>query len=157
MQETLIKVTGEAHVRVVSAEGIVKIDNVVKNLVVNAGLTAIVNRLANISPASDCIFGYISVGTSSTTPAAGDTQLGAEVARKAITSRANSTTQAAVSATFNAGDIPGTPVTIAEAGIFIDGTGTLNSGTLFSHLPLNVTVQSTDSLFIDWRITLASA
>ena len=70
---------------------------------------------------------------------------------------ANSTTQAAVSATFNAGDIPGTPVTIAEAGIFIDGTGTLNSGTLFSHLPLNVTVQSTDSLFIDWRITLASA
>ena len=149
--------TGEALVLVVSADGIVKVDKVVKNLVVDAGLTAIVARMALVSPPGDILFGYIGIGTSATAPASGDTQLGAEVARKAITSRANSTTQAAVSATFNAGDIPGTPVTIAEAGIFIGGSGTLNSGTLFSHLPLNVTVQSTDSLFIDWRITLASA
>ncbi len=150
-----IKVTGEVHIRVVGPDGIVKHDQHVKNLLVTAGLTLLANRIADATPDSDCLVTYIGVGTSSTSPSAGNTQLGTEVARKAILSRTNSAAVAAISTTFNAGDI--SPTTIEELGLFIGGSASANTGTLLARVLDSFAVTSLDSVFVDWRVTFSDA
>lgn len=150
-----IKATGEVHIRVVGADGQIKHDRKVKNLVVTAGLTLLANRISDATPDSGCLVNYIAVGTNNTAPAAGNTTLGAENARKQVASRTNSAAVAAISTTFNAGEVPTS--TINELGLFIDGTGTANSGTLLARVLDTFAVTALDSVFIDWRITFADA
>lgn len=150
-----IKATGEVHIRVVGADGQIKHNRKVKNLVVTAGLTLLANRISDATPDSGCLVNYIAVGTDNTAPAAGDTTLGAENARKQVASRTNSAAVAAISTTFNAGEVPTS--TINELGLFIDGTGTANSGTLLARVLDTFAVTALDSVFIDWRITFADA
>lgn len=150
-----IKATGEVHIKVVGADGVIKHNRTVKNLVVNAGLTLLANRIADATPDSGCLVNYIAVGTGNTAPAAGNTTLVAENARKQVASRTNSTVTAAISTTFNAGEVPTS--TIEELGLFIDGTGTVNSGTLLARVLDTFAVTALDSVFVDWRITFADA
>lgn len=86
------------------------------NLVVNAGLDAIKDRLLN--PATVvALFGFIAIGTDATPEAAGQTALGAEVARGAVTYTAGGTGVATIERTFAAGVGTGA---ITEAGAFND-------------------------------------
>lgn len=149
-----IKIKGELHVRVVR-DGKVIQEVKKKNLVVDAGLTLLANRLSDASPDSGCLINYIAVGTGTNAPDASDTQLQTENARKAVASRTNSAAVAAISTVFNAGEVPTS--TLKEVGIFIDASATANSGTLFARQNIDVAVTALDSVFIDWRITLASA
>jgi hypothetical protein len=148
---------GEATFTVVGPDGNVKEKKAQKNLVVTAGLVAIADRLSNASPASSLLIGYIAVGDDNTAAASGDTTLGNEIARKAVQSRTQSGGVVAVSTTFAVGDIPGVPTTVQEAAVFIEGTGAADSGTLLCHVVESIAVGALDSLFIDWRITLADA
>lgn len=150
-----IKATGEVHIRVVGADGKIKHDRKVKNLVVTAGLTLLANRISDATPDSGCLVNYIAVGTNNTAPAAGNTTLGAENARKQVASRTNSAAVAAISTTFNAGEVPTS--TINELGLFIDGTASADSGTLLARVLDTFAVTALDSVFIDWRITFADA
>jgi hypothetical protein len=150
-----IKATGEVHIKVVGADGRIKHDKTVKNLIVTAGLTLLANRIADATPDSGCLVNYIAVGTDNTAPAGGDTTLGAENARKQVSSRVNSGAVAAISTTFNAGDVPTS--TIEELGLFIDGTASADSGTLLARVLDTFAVTALDSVFVDWRITFASA
>lgn len=150
-----IKATGEVHIRVVGADGRIKHDKKVKNLVVTAGLTLLANRISDASPDSGCLVNYIAVGTGVTAPAAGNTTLVTENARKQVSSRTNSAAVAAISTTFNAGEVPAS--TIGELGLFIDGTATANSGTLLARVLDSFVVTALDSVFIDWRITFQDA
>lgn len=149
-----IKIKGELRVRVVR-DGKVIQEVSKKNLVVNAGLTLLANRLSDASPDSGCLINYIAVGTGTDSPDAADTTLQTENARKAVASRTNSGAVAAISTVFNAGEVPTS--TLKEVGIFIDATGTVDSGTLFARQNIDVAVTAIDSVFIDWRISLASA
>ena len=85
-----------------SITGNIKDRRELKNLVVTTGKTFIASRM---TAASAAVMGWIAVGTSSTSPAAGDTALGAELARVAtsvsgVTPTANSVTYVS---TFSAG------------------------------------------------------
>lgn len=86
------------------------------NLVVNAGLDAIKDRLVNPATAA-AVWGFLAIGTDATPEAAGNTTLGAEVARAATTYTAGGTGVATVERTFAAGVGTGA---ITEAGLFND-------------------------------------
>lgn len=150
-----VRPRGEVHIVVRGADGQIKHESHHRNVVVNAGLTLLANRIASASPSSSCLVNYIGTGTGTNVPATSDTQLQTENARKAVLSRTNSATVAAISTTFNAGDVPNS--TIKELGLFIDGTGSANTGTLLARVADNFAVTALDSVFVDWRITLADA
>lgn len=147
--------TGEVHVKVIGENGEVKHESRKKNLVVTVGLTLLANRISDATPDSGCLVNYVAVGTGTNAPAAGNTQLQTENARKTVTSRINSGAVAAISTTFNAGEVPTS--TIKELGLFIDGTGSANSGSLLARVNDDFAVTALDSVFIDWRITFSDA
>src|SRR5574343_1548550 len=103
---------------------------IVKNIVVRAGRTVIAQRLAGTTTYSLTV-NYGALGSSSTTPASTDTQLGSELAsgRVAVTSQTYVNNIAYLSFFFPAG----TSLTYAEFGNFIDGTASPNTGQLFTH------------------------
>lgn len=87
-----------------------------KNLVVNAGLEDVKDLLLN--PATALVgFGWIAIGSDATPEAAGQTALGAELARGAVTYTSGGTGVATIERTFAAGVGTGA---ITEAGAFND-------------------------------------
>lgn len=146
---------GEVHIVVRGADGEIKHESHNRNVVVDAGLTLLANRLSDASPDSGCLVNYIATGTGTNAPNASDTQLQTENSRKAVLSRTNDGTTAAISTTFGAAEVPTS--TIKELGLFIDATGTANSGTLLARVADDFAVTALDSVFVDWRITLADA
>lgn len=126
-----------------------------KNLVVDAGLTLLANRISDATPDSGCLVNYIAVGTGTNAPDPTDVALQTETARKQVSSRANSAGVAAISTVFSATEVPTS--TLKEVGLFIDGTGTADSGTLFARQNIDLAVTAIDAVFIDWRITFAAA
>jgi|SRR6185312_2186452 len=91
------------------------------------------------SGANTSLITYFAIGTSGTSPTAGDTKLGAEVFRKKISTYVNGNTgELIVTGELGGGDAVG--VTIAEVGIFGGGTassikdsGVLIGRGLYSH------------------------
>lgn len=150
-----VRPRGEVHIVVRGPDGKIKHDSLHKNIVVDAGLTLLANRLTDASPDSGCLINYVATGTGVTAPNASDTQLQTENARKLVLSRTNDGTTAAISTTFGAGEVPTS--TIKELGLFIDGSAGANTGTLLAHVADNFAVTALDSVFIDWRITFADA
>ena len=146
---------GEVHIVVRGPDGIIKHESHNRNVVVDVGLTLLANRLSDATPDSGCLVNYIATGTGTNVPGASDTQLQTENARKLVLSRTNDGTTAAISTTFGAGEVPTS--TIRELGLFIDGTASANTGTLLARVADNFAVTALDSVFIDWRITLADA
>ncbi len=97
---------------------------------------------------------YIALGTSGTAPAIGDTKLGAEVFRKAVTSYTNGTTGEVIFSGYIApGDAVG--VAIAEVGWF-GGTSAgagANTGVLLAHGLYAHTKTATESIQISLDFT----
>lgn len=75
--------------------------------------------------------GYVEIGTSSTTPTAADTALGASVARAAISYAQNS--GGVCTLQFFIVDASLANGTYREAGTFVGGSNTLASGNMFNH------------------------
>lgn len=148
-----VKICGECTLRVVRDGKTIK-KKVMKNLVVDAGLTAIANRLGDATPDSTLLISYIAVGDDNTAAAAGDTVLGNEIDREAVTSRANSGAVVSVATVFAAGVLPAD--TYEEFGVFIEGSDTADTGTLLSRVIGSIAITALDALFIDWRFTLAN-
>lgn len=143
-----LKVNGELRVVLTGPDGAVKEDHNLKNLVVDAGLNFIVNRMkeGTATPMS-----HMSLGDSTTAAAASDTTLGAEItgSRVGITTTtvaANTITYvAAFAATVGTG-------AITESGIFNSSTaGTLLCRTVF---PV-VNKQEGDSMTVTWTVTVS--
>ena len=141
-----IKAVGKLTITVTGENGQVKDEVVVDNLVVTAGKNFIASRMTGTASA---VMSHMAIGTGSTAPAAGDTGLGAEVGRVALTS---STTSGAVTtyvATFPAGTGTGA---ITEAGIFnAASSGTLLCRTVFSV----VNKGASDQMTVNWTVTIA--
>lgn len=126
---------------------------VVKNLIPTVGRTAIANWLTQSSPSPASIrLNYTALGTGVVAPANGDVQLGTETYRKVIASETNSNNVAYATAFYTAVECSGT---YTEAGVFMNGTGTANSGTLFSRVAVSITKTTSNTLTIDYTITIS--
>lgn len=139
-------IKGDLHIVVKDSKtGEVKVDRLEKNLVVTAGKAWIASRMVGTSANT---MGYMAVGTDSTAPAAGNTTLGAEVARVAVTSQTASTNTVTYVATFGAGTGTGA---LTEAGLFnANSAGTMLSRTTYSVINKG----SGDEMTITWVITV---
>ena len=140
-----IKATGELEIVVRDAAGHVKERHVVNNLVVTAGRNFIASRMVG-TPAA---MSHMSLGAGATAAALGDTALGSELGRVALTSAASAANVVTYVANFPAGTATGA---ITEAGVFNAGSsGTLLCRTVF---PV-VNKGANDAVGITWNITIS--
>ena len=122
------------------------------NLIPTVGRTVLANNLTNSVPTVTPIrITFTALGTGATAPANGDTQLETETFRKATASSTNSNNVAYATAFYTAPEVSGT---FAEAGLFIGGSITPNSGTLFSRVAISITKSLTETLTIDYTVTI---
>jgi hypothetical protein len=146
MINDLIKVTGELKITVTNPEGNVKQEVVVPNLVVTTGKNLIASRLKDTT---DAAMSHMAIGTGSTAAAAGDTALGSEAGRVALTSTTVTTNSVAYVASFGAGTGTGA---ITEAGLLnASSGGTLLCRTVFSVINKG----AADTLGITWTVTVS--
>lgn len=123
------------------------------NIIPTAGRAAIANQLTQSSPSPDPLrINYVGVGTGVTAPANGDTALETETFRNLVASQTNADNIAYITMFIGAAEDTGT---YREAGLFIDGTASVDTGTLFSHVAINITKGGTETLTLDWTVTIS--
>lgn len=145
MLQDSIKVTGDLKIVVTGPDGKVKEEQEFKNLVVTTGKNYIASRMKDTSATA---MSHMAIGTGTTAAAAGDTTLGTEAGRVALTSTTVTTNSVAYVATFPAGTGTGA---ITEAGIFnASSSGTLLCRTVFSVINKG----AADTLGITWTVTV---
>lgn len=126
-------------------------EKVVKNLITTVGRSVLAQRLANTTTYTG-IINYGALGSSSTAVANADTQLGTEVFRKVVASSSYTTNVAFIDFFYAKADTNGT---YQEFGTFIDGTGTVNSGQMFTHaLTGGWTKSSSESMTVSAQYTI---
>lgn len=118
----------------------------VPNLVVTTGKNFVASRMKDTT---DGAMSHMAIGTGSTAAAAGDTALGSEADRNALTSTTVTDNEVAYVASFGAGEGTGA---ITEAGLFnASSSGTMLCRTVFSV----VNKGSADSMTITWTVTVS--
>jgi hypothetical protein len=125
---------------------------VIENILPTVGRTMVANNLTNASPTNVMKVTHCALGSSGTAVANADVQLGTETYRNAIASITNASNIAYATGFFTATETTGT---YAEAGIFSNGTGSANSGILLSHVLVSITKTSTETLTLDWSLTIS--
>lgn len=144
----IIKATGQLNIKITSADGTVKHDETVKNLVVTTGLAYIASRMKD---ATATAMSHMAIGTGTTAAAAGQTGLVTESARVALTSTTVTNNQVAYVATFPAGT-PASLTAITEAGLFnASSGGTMLCRTVFAAVNKDVN----DTMSITWTVTIS--
>lgn len=139
-------VTGMVNVVVHAADGTVKQEFTVPNLVVGTGLAFIASRMKDTT---DDAMSHMAIGTDNTAADAGDTALGAEAARVALTSTTVTTNAVAYVATYPAGTGTGA---LTEAGILNAASGgTMLCRTVFSVINKG----AADSMTVTWTVTIS--
>lgn len=118
----------------------------VPNLVVTTGKNYVASRMKDTT---ETAISHMAIGTSTTAAAAGDTTLGAEDFRNALTSTTVTANVVTYVAEFAAGEGSGA---IAEAGLFnASSGGTMLCRTVFSV----VNKGASDSMTITWTVTVS--
>lgn len=144
----LLKASGRLNIQIIGADGAVKDERSVDNLVVTTGLGFIASRMkdAVATPMS-----HMGLGSSSATAAAGNTSLGTELGRIALTSTTVTNNAVAYSASFGPGVGTGA---VTEAGLFNASTGgTMLCRTVFAV----VNKDAGDTMVITWTVTIGAA
>lgn len=146
--DNIFKVTGKVNIKLYDEYGNLKDERDTHNLVVTAGKVYIAGRMQGTSVPT--VMGNMAIGTSTATPAVGQTQLTTEAGRVALASFTNGgTASVTATATFPAGTGTGA---ITEAGIFNAGTG----GTMLCRTTFPVVNKAAgDSIAITWVITVS--
>jgi hypothetical protein len=140
-----LKATGSLNILITRANGSTE-STQVKNLVVNSGLNYIVSRMKDTTLGA---MSHMAVGSGSTAAAGGNTALGTELGRVALTSTTVSTNTIQYVALFPAGTGTGT---VTEAGVFNNSSG----GTMLCRTVFGVvTKDAGDSMSITWTITVS--
>jgi len=144
IQET-VKATGALQIKLYGPDGQLKQEQNVKNLVVTTGKGYIASRMV----ATPTAMSHMAIGTGTVDPVVGDTALGTQAARVALTSSA--AVGAVVTYVASFGATVGTGA-ITEAGIFNASTaGTMLCRTEFAV----VNKGADDSLTITWTVTVS--
>jgi hypothetical protein len=138
---------GHLRVEVRGPDGELKGVREVDNLIVTSGRDAIIERLdstpTTVQPT------HMAVGTGAVAPVAGNTTLGAELDRNALTSSTAAGGVLTMVANWAAGDA--TNAAITEAGTFNAGTGgTMYTRATFAPIPKG----ANDTLQLTWTLTL---
>ena len=146
-QQEELQATGNVHIQLLDAEGNLKAEHKVKNLVVTVGKNYIAARMQGTSIPT--VMGYMAIGTGTATPAVANTVLGVEAGRVALASFSSSSNQVTATATFPAGTGTGA---ITEAGIFNANSG----GTMLCRTTFPVVNKAAgDSIAITWVVTVS--
>lgn len=144
-----IVATGTLKITVTAPDGSVKQEQEVKNLVVTTGLGYIASRMKD---ATATAMSHMAIGAGTSAAAAGNTTLGTESARVALTSTTVTANAIAYVATFPAGT-PASLTAITEAGIFnASSSGTMLCRTVFAAVNKDVG----DTMSITWTVTMAA-
>lgn len=142
--------TGTLTINLYDAQGNLKDQRELKNLVVTVGREYIASRMVGTA---STVMGYMAIGTGTAAAAAANTTLGTESARtnNAWTATANSTSgTVAYAATFGP-SVPAADAAITEAGIF----NAASNGTMLCRTTFSAINKSTaDTLTINWNVTI---
>lgn len=127
-----------------------------ENLTPTVGFAAITKAMTgNIATTSEILVNIHALGSGSTAPVAGNTQLQTEVARVLLSSLSYSGASAYYTAFYGLAAAVGTH---HEMGLFINGSaGTPNSGVLWDRTLLDIVKTNTQSLTLDYLDTLTNA
>lgn len=143
-----LKLRGDVALVLRDKDGNVKDERKIENLIVDAGLNFICDRMKDDETAMT----HMALGSGSTAAAAGDTALGSQLgSREALDSSTVTNNQIVYVASFEAGDATGA---VTEAGIFNAASGgTMLCRTVFSV----VNKAADDTLTVNWTITLTAS
>lgn len=122
------------------------------NIIPTVGRTLLANNLTDATPTNDPLINKAELGTGTSTPANGDTTLQTGTYRNDVASLTNGNNIAYITAFFNATETSGT---FREAGLYADGSGTVGNGVLVSRVSINVTKTTSQTLTIDWELTIS--
>lgn len=149
MLNDAIKLKGRVGIVVKDKNGKVKEKREETNLVVDTGLDYIASRMKD---ATATAMTHMGLGTGTTAAAAGDTDLGTLAgSREALDSTTVTSNAINYVCNFEANDVTGA---ITEAGIFnAASAGTMLCRVVFSP----VTLTSTDSISVDWTVTISAS
>lgn len=125
---------------------------VIENIIPTVGRQLIANQLTDSTPDYVPYVNKVALGSGTNTPANGDTTLQTEVYRNDVASRTNASNIGYITGFFSATETTGT---YREAGLFCAGTGSANTGVLLSRVAINITKSSSETLTIDWAITVS--
>lgn len=142
-----LKLSGKLSIVVTGEDGSVKDSREINNLVVSAGISFIASRMKD---ATATAMSHMAVGTGAVAAAAGNTALGAESARVALTSTTANATNVVYVASFPAGT--GTAA-LTEAGLFnAASAGTMLCRTVYSVINKG----ANDTMTVTWTINLVA-
>jgi hypothetical protein len=145
MLQEQLKVIGDVSIQVYGADGYIKDSREIKNLVVDVGKNFIASRIVG----TPTVMSHMAVGSGAVAAAAGNTVLGTELARVALSSVTATNAVVTFTASFPAGIGTGA---ISEAGIF----NALSAGTMLCRTAFAVVNKSAiDAMSITWQITVA--
>jgi len=140
-----VKITGALSIRLYRADGTLKDSRDIPNLVVTTGKQFIAGRMTGTAN----VMSYMAVGSGTTAAVIGDTALGSELGRAAISSGTTTLAVTTYVATFPAGTGTGA---VTEAGIFnAASAGTMLCRTVFAV----VNKDASDTMSITWLITVS--
>lgn len=147
-----MKITGRGYIELRNvASGLVDRQDFT-NMFVTAGKVSLADAIRGTTSNNQGIITYCAVGTSTTAPALGDTDLVAETFRKTISVREVAANVATFSTFFTTTEANGT---LREAGLFGDDASAIpGSGTLFCRAAINRTKTTGDTLTMVWSITI---
>ena len=124
------------------------------NIVPTVSRTAIAAALAGqLSTLSEIEINYQELGTGTTAPSNSDTDLETPSAgtRKVVSSISQSLNVISITSFWAVTEATGT---WKEFSLFINGTGTSNSGTLFNRIAIDITVASIEAMTLDGEVVI---
>ncbi len=124
------------------------------NVITIDAFAMIMNNLTDPTPTNAMVATHCLLGDDDTAVSENDTVLGNEVYRNAIASMTSADNVGYFTAFFDQTEVSGT---FKEAGFVSDGTGSVDTGVLISHVNINVTKTLVQKLTIDWTLTLVNA
>ena len=146
-----INIKGTYRLTAYDSEGNLKFDEVVENLVTNAGKAQLALLCGD---ASAVPFTYLAVGTSTTTPLVGDTTLTAEIVDSGLARAAGTVSRVTTTVTNDTFQVTKTfsvsgTKTVEEVGVF----NASSSGTMLSHaLTESKAVSNGDSFIVTYQL-----
>jgi hypothetical protein len=147
MINDFVAAKGALVITLYDAQGIVKEERRINNLVTSVGKAYIAGMLGPTPPAA---MDYMGVGTGVTPPAIGDTVLQTEIGTRALltVTQTGGTPTVTYAATFGPGNGTGA---LTEAGLF----NALTVGTMMAHTTFaSVNKAASDTITITWSLTI---
>lgn len=125
----------------------------VENITTTVGRAVLAQKLSGDNTYTGNV-NYTALGDDATAPVIGDTTLGNETYRKALSSGTSSNNIAYIETFFTASEVTGT---FEEYGMFIDGTGSADTGQLFNRFTTTTVKSGTETLNVQSIVTFNDA